>query len=93
MILKNNIVPCKLHGHIDLINDIEILSETWSNCKKCKYITIENYELSKIIDPLKKAKGRKSGSLHIYCKLHIKPYLKVTETSNSYVWLYQIDKS
>ena len=38
----SSLLGCKLYGHINLINDIEILSETWSNCKKCKNITIEN---------------------------------------------------
>ena len=89
----SSLLGCKLHGHINLINDIEILSETWSNCKNCKNITIEDYELLKIIDPLKKGsnKGRKSGGMHIYCKSHIKPYLKIIKTSNSYIWL-EIDK-
>ena len=75
------------------INYIEIHSETWSNCKNCKNIIIEDYELLKIIDPLKKGsnKGRKSGGMHIYCKSHIKPYLKIIKTSNSYRWL-EIDK-
>ena len=75
--------------HINLINDIEILSEKWSNCKMCKNITTDNYELLKIAGPLKNGsvKGRKSGGTHIYCNSHVKPYLKVIKTSNSYLWV------
>ena len=39
----SSFLDCKLHGHINLINEIEILAETWSECKICKNITIENY--------------------------------------------------
>ena len=74
----NALLGCKLGGHIKLLNDIEILAETWSECKKCKNITIENYNLLKVIDPLKigSKKGRKSGGIHIYCKSHLKSHLK-----------------
>ena len=63
----NALLGCKLISHIKLLNDIEILAETWSECKKCKDITIENYNLLKIIETLKNGskKGRKSGDIHI----------------------------
>ena len=69
-------------------------SPRWSNCKKCKHITIDNYELLKIISPLKNGsvKGRKSGGMHIYCKSHTTPYLKVIKTSTFYLWL-EIDNN
>ena len=34
--LHNSLMGCKLQDQIELINDIEILSETWSECKKLK---------------------------------------------------------
>ena len=33
---------CK-HNDIQFYNDIEILSETWSNCSNCKNAIIPNY--------------------------------------------------
>ena len=90
----NALLGCKLISHINLLNDIEILTETWSECKKCKNITIENYELLKVIEPLKKGskKGRKSGGIHIYCKSHLKPHLKIVKTSNHYIW-FEVNKN
>ena len=89
----NNLLGCKLLGYINLINDIEILAETWSECKNCKNIKVPNYALIKVIAPQKKGgkKGRKSGGIHIYCKAHLKTHLKVIRTSNTCVW-FQIDK-
>ena len=48
-----------------LINDTEILVGTWSECKN---ITIQNYALLILIEPVKKEcrKGIKSGGIHIY---------------------------
>ena len=90
----NTLLGCKLGNYIKLINDIEILAETWSVCNKCKNITIENYHLLKVIDPLKygRIKGRKSGGIHIYCKSHLKPHLKITKTSTHYIW-FEVSKN
>ena len=93
--LHNSLMGCKLQDQIELINDIEILSETWSECNKCKNVTVENYEILKTIDPIKKGnikKGRKSGGIQVYCKSAIKPHLKVIKTCNSYIW-FEINKS
>ena len=56
--LHNNLLGCKLFGQIELFNDVEILAETWSEYNNCKNITVDNYDLLKIIDPLK-INGRK----------------------------------
>ena len=88
------VMGCKLNGIIDFCNDIEILSETWSECDKCKHTKIDNYELLKVIDPIKnkKLRGRKSGGMLIFCKTEFKKYLKVIKFTNHYVW-FDIDKN
>ena len=63
--------------------------------QKIKNVSVENYEILKSIDPIKKGnikKGRKSGGIQVYCKSVIKPHLKVIKTCNSYIW-FEIDKS
>ena len=91
--LHNSLIGCKLNGQIDLINDIEILAETWSECEICKNITTENYALVDSIEPLKNRnkKGRASGGIKIYCKSYLKQYLKVKKTSSHYIW-FEADK-
>ena len=37
----NALLGFKLGSHIKWLNDKEILAETWSECKKCKNITLE----------------------------------------------------
>ena len=32
----NALLGCKLGSHVKLLNGIEILAETWSECKICK---------------------------------------------------------
>ena len=49
---------CKINTQITLLNDIEILSETWSECDKCKHNMIPKYILLKNIEP-QKAHGQK----------------------------------
>ena len=93
--LHNSLMGCKLQDQIDLINDIEILSETWSECKKCKDVTVENYDLIKTVEPIKKVKtkkGRKSGGIQVYCKSLLKPHLKIIKTCDAYIW-FEIDKN
>ena len=73
-----------------MFNDIDQVSDSISECDDCKNTTVEDYELIKVIDPIKKGvtnKGRKSGGIHVYCKSHIKPHLKVIKTSkHCLVW-------
>ena len=86
---------CKLLNQVNMINDIEIFSEMWSDCIKCKKISIENYTLLEVIEPMKKrgcGKGRKSGGIHIFCKSHLKPHIKIKKSSKYYSWL-EIDKN
>ena len=64
--LHHSTLGCKLAHCIELLNDIEILSETWSECKECKLTSILNYELIKTIDPLKKRKKGKKVWRHSY---------------------------
>ena len=55
---------CKINNHLKLINDIEILAETWAECDNCKNNIVKNYQLLKHIEPQKTKgckKGRKSG--------------------------------
>ena len=90
----NSLIGCKLQSYVKLVNDIEILSETWSNCKKCKDLKIEGYNLLDLIEPIKTGtkKGRKSGGIHIYCKSFLKPFLNVVKRTKLYIWL-EIDKN
>ena len=85
---------CKLENLVKLNNDIKILAETWSKCKKCKN-TISKYEVLNCIEASKRAgckKGRASGGMLLYCKSNLKPSIKILKASNSYIW-YEIDKS
>ena len=91
----SSLLGCKLYGHINLINDIEIPAETWSECKICKNINIENYKLLKVIEPVKKEcrKGRKSGGIHIYCKTYLKPFPENNQNIYLlYIW-FEINKN
>ena len=55
--LHHPTLGCKLTHCLELFNDIEILSETWTECLNCKNIcTVDNYDLIKTIEPLKKRK-------------------------------------
>ena len=70
--LHDNIEGCKLQQQGILQNDIEILSETWGNCKH--YGDIENYFLLTKNEPQKDPhiyKGRKSGGILVFCKKHL----------------------
>ena len=49
---------CKLSNQIKFQNDIEILGETWSKCKKCSNV-VEGYELIEFINPSKRANCNK----------------------------------
>ena len=85
---------CKLENLVKLSNDIEVLAETWSKCKKCKN-TISNYEVLKCIEASKRAgckKGRASGGMLLYGKSNLKSSIKILKSSNSYVW-YEIDEN
>ena len=91
--LHHSTLGCKLTHCIELLNDIEILAETWSECSNCRLTTIQNYELVKTIAPLKQnKKGRKSGGIHIFSKSVLKPCIKIIKTSDHYIWL-EIDKN
>ena len=84
---------CKLDNLVKLNNDIEVLAETWSKCKKYKN-TINKYELVHSIEASERAgckKGRASGGMLLYCKTNLKPIIKIVKSSNSYIW-YEIDK-
>ena len=77
---------CKLDNLVKLNNDIEVLAEIWSKCKKCKN-TINKYELVHSIEASKRAgckKGRASGGMLLYCKTNLKPSIKIVKSSNSY---------
>ena len=76
--LHHPTLGCKLTYCLELFNDVEILSETWTECANCKSIdTIENYELIKTIEPLKTGnKGRKSGGIKFFCKSNLKTHIK-----------------
>ena len=85
---------CKLGNLVKHNNDIEILAETRSKCKKCKN-TISKYEVLNCIEASKRAeckKGRASGGMLLYCKSNLKPSNKILKSSNFCIW-YEIDKS
>ena len=85
---------CKLENRVKLSNDIEVLAETWSKCKKCKN-TISNYEVLKCIEASKRTgckRGRVSGGMLLYCKSNLKPSIKILRSSNSHIW-YEIGKN
>ena len=48
---------CKLNNHLNLINDIEILAETWGECDNCKNNIVANYSLIKITKDYKATKN------------------------------------
>ena len=77
--LHHTTLGCKLGNCLTLHNDVEILSETWSECENCKSISeTENHILLDSIAPIKAGKrGRKSGGIKIYVKKHLESYLKV----------------
>ena len=87
--LHHPTLGCKLTHCLELFNDIEILSETWTECTNCKNIeTIENYELIKTIEPLKiDNKGRKSGGIKNFSKSNLKPHIKVKKSTDHYAWI------
>ncbi len=88
--LHNSTLGCKIGEHIDLMNDIEFLSETWNECDACKKSinNIEGYTLIKSIEPLKKGKkGRKSGGILVLCKSIFTPSIKLIKFTNNYAWL------
>ena len=64
--LHHSTLGCKLDGQVDLLNDIEILSETWSKCQTCRNMQIQNYILLKSIEPLKKGVAKNSCLRHIF---------------------------
>ena len=71
------------------INDMEILAETWSECKGCKNNIVETFNLVKQIDPQQITgckKGRKSGGLLLYCNSHLKPFIKIVTACNTHIW-------
>ena len=72
------------------IHDIEVLSETWGECKH--ETGYKGYKLITI--PLQKIagvkKGRSSGGLLIYYKEHLKEYIKSCVLH--YIWI-ELDKS
>ena len=79
---------CKLSNQIKFQNDIEILGETWSKCKKCSNV-VEGYELIEFINPAKRAnckKGRDSGGLLVFAKNHISQSLKVLKKGDNRIW-------
>ena len=94
--LHSGLLGCKLDNEIELSCDIEILSETWSNCENCSKANIPGYVLvNKPIEPEKKGKkGRKSGGIKIYCKTFLKDknLIKVFKSTDKYVW-FNVDKS
>ena len=55
---------CKINIHLKLINDIEILAETWAECDDCKNNTVKNYQLLKHIEP-QKTKGCKNSTANL----------------------------
>ena len=90
----NSILGCKLQNYVELINDIEILSETWSNCKSCRETEVDGYTRLVNIEPRKigTRKGRNSGGIQIFCKSYVKPFLHIVKKNDFYVWL-EIDKN
>ena len=86
---------CKLNNHLNFINDIEILAETWAECDNCKNNIVINYSLLKAIEPQKTKgckKGRKSGGILLYCKSYLKPFVKILKSSPTHIW-FEINKS
>ena len=82
--LHHSVLGCKIHDHITLSNDIEILAETWSECEVCQnFLSTAEYKLVENVKPLKKGvKGRKSGGLRIFCKSYFKNHIKVVKFSD-----------
>ena len=84
---------CKIQYLENYFNsDIEILSETWGNCKHEK--EINDYSLIQV-DPIKKKdikKGRNSGGLLIYFKNHLLTHIKLLKKTENYIWL-EINKT
>ena len=73
-----------------LINDINVLAETWT-CDHDK--NIQNFEYIEL-SPNKmtgKNKGRSSGGLIIYYKLHLRSHIKIIRKQKTHIWL-EIDK-
>ena len=81
------IFGCKHEEQLNLYNDIEILSETWSSCKNCKNMQIPGYTvISKILAKKEGCKkGRGSGGLTVFCKNNLKPFTNVIKTRETYL--------
>ena len=91
--LHNDLFGCKLESEVDFSCDLEILSETWTPCKKCPTVKIAGYEFLKSVDPEKRGKrGRSSGGILIYYKTYLKDLVKVFKSTDKYIW-FDIDKS
>lgn len=56
--LHSSLLGCKLENQIDFNCDIEIISETWSSCEKCKKSSVPGYVFLKQTEPEKKGKKR-----------------------------------
>ena len=79
---------CKLPQLVpELLNDIEIWSETWA-CK-CD-MSVNGYDTLASVEPQKKAgikKGRRSGGICVFIKKHLTKHVKVLKKSNNFIWL------
>ena len=93
--LHHAILGCKLQSCVTFLNDIEILSETWTECQTCSNIVeVENYVLIQNIQPIKhgKKKGRKSGGIKIFVKSNLCRFVKSLKKTDNYAWL-ELDKN
>ena len=84
--LHNNL-GCKIPNLSSfLINDINVLSETWTCNHKKDIPNFEHIELlpNKLTS---KAKGRSSGGLIIYYKTYLQQHIKVIRKAKSHIWL------
>ena len=91
--LHDKVHGCKIPFFEKHFNsDIEILSESWGNCKHEK--DINDYHLIQVESNKNKniKKGRNSGGLLIYFKNHLLKYIKLLKKTENYVWL-EINKT
>ena len=68
-----------------MINDIEILSETWGTCKHELNVDYKCFDLKSQKRNTKK--GRASGGLKLYYKSHLHKYIKEIKQTNNYIWV------
>ena len=84
--LHSPLFGCKMqYIEKSFVHDIEIISETWGGCTHNKDIPGYKYLEIKPNKNLHTKKGRASGGIIVYIKLHIFKFVKKRQHNNLYM--------